>query len=278
MSNSDIRLKLSFQTHPKTKKLKLKLGATAPLNFIYLMLFAAASKPDGKLTGMDHIDIALAADYDGDPDQFCEVLLAVKYLDFDGSMYSLHDWADNNPWAAGAADRSEHSRRAAMIRHHGKYTAGTNNQRLTLKNVAVGMNGQCSGHETALQGANNSNAPSPSPSPSPSPIPTPIPKSRSKDCATRGTRLPLDWIPTETDLVFIKTKRPDLNAEEIADEFRDYWTAVPGAKGLKIDWSATWRNKVRNEKRNQTGNRKYGESPADRNADAAEKYFRRSNV
>lgn len=42
--------------------------------------------------------------------------------------------------------------------------------------------------------------------------------------------------------------RPDLSAEQVrvlADEFRDYWTAVPGAKGCKLDWLATWRNRVR---------------------------------
>lgn len=30
--------------------------------------------------------------------------------------------------------------------------------------------------------------------------------------------------------------------------FFDYWIAQPGAKGRKLDWSATWRNWVRNEK------------------------------
>ena len=28
-------------------------------------------------------------------------------------------------------------------------------------------------------------------------------------------------------------------------QFRDYWQAVPGAKGVKADWLATWRNAVR---------------------------------
>jgi hypothetical protein len=28
-------------------------------------------------------------------------------------------------------------------------------------------------------------------------------------------------------------------------EFVDYWCAVPGRHGLKIDWAATWRNRVR---------------------------------
>ena len=40
----------------------------------------------------------------------------------------------------------------------------------------------------------------------------------------------------------------ELTVEEVrleADNFRDYWVAVPGAKGLKLDWEATWRNRIR---------------------------------
>jgi hypothetical protein len=33
-----------------------------------------------------------------------------------------------------------------------------------------------------------------------------------------------------------------------AERFADYWRAVPGAKGRKTDWLATWRNWVRNSR------------------------------
>jgi hypothetical protein len=33
--------------------------------------------------------------------------------------------------------------------------------------------------------------------------------------------------------------------EKATDEFVDYWRGVPGAKGLKLDWIATWRNRMR---------------------------------
>lgn len=61
----------------------------------------------------------------------------------------------------------------------------------------------------------------------------------------RGSRLPSDWKPSDEDLQFCKTERPELNPRTTADGFRDYWLAQPGAKGLKLDWSATWRNWVR---------------------------------
>lgn len=63
-----------------------------------------------------------------------------------------------------------------------------------------------------------------------------------------ATRLPAEWTPSETDVEFCKTARPELNPSHVADEFRDYWTAAPGARGRKADWAATWRNWVRNQR------------------------------
>lgn len=70
-------------------------------------------------------------------------------------------------------------------------------------------------------------------------------KPKSRDAT--ATRLPADWKPDDVGIAFCKAERPDLNAESVADRFRDYWTAQPGAKGRKTDWPATWRNWVRNE-------------------------------
>lgn len=58
-----------------------------------------------------------------------------------------------------------------------------------------------------------------------------------------GSRLPGDWLPSQADEAFAKAL--GLNPAAVADEFRDYWRAVPGAKGLKLDWSATYRNSCR---------------------------------
>lgn len=53
----------------------------------------------------------------------------------------------------------------------------------------------------------------------------------------RGTRLPTDWEPCE-----------HLDRRDELAKFRDYWLAVPGSKGCKLDWDATWRNWIRNAK------------------------------
>lgn len=59
----------------------------------------------------------------------------------------------------------------------------------------------------------------------------------------RGERIANDWRPSEVDTDAAKAE--GFSETEIAREaakFRDYWTAKSGAAGVKLDWSATWRN------------------------------------
>lgn len=64
----------------------------------------------------------------------------------------------------------------------------------------------------------------------------------------RGTRLPIDWQPTKDYIDFCKQERPELDAVKVAEQFKDYWVAKAGSAGVKLDWMATWRNWVRNQK------------------------------
>ncbi|MFZ9069369.1 MAG: hypothetical protein ACO23R_18525, partial [bacterium] len=66
--------------------------------------------------------------------------------------------------------------------------------------------------------------------------------------APRGSRLPKDWIPNAELAQWSKAERPDLDLRKVLMEFRDYWSSVAGQKGVKLDWDATWRNWVRNQK------------------------------
>jgi len=65
---------------------------------------------------------------------------------------------------------------------------------------------------------------------------------------SRGTRLPTDWTPSDEQIDFCKKHRSELHPMVVADSFRDYWVAQAGSKGVKLDWDATWRNWVRNQK------------------------------
>lgn len=57
--------------------------------------------------------------------------------------------------------------------------------------------------------------------------------------ATKPQRLPGEWQPTPE----LKTFATDLglDPQRIAADFRDYWHAIPGGRGVKLDWPATWR-------------------------------------
>lgn len=63
----------------------------------------------------------------------------------------------------------------------------------------------------------------------------------------RGTRLPTELeIPNEY-IAFCHLERQDLDPHKVWAQFKDYWTAQPGQKGVKTDWAATWRNWVRRQ-------------------------------
>jgi uncharacterized protein YdaU (DUF1376 family) len=65
--------------------------------------------------------------------------------------------------------------------------------------------------------------------------------------APKAKRLSLEELPKEWEL-FCKTERPDLKPDFIWNQFRDYWVAQGGQKGAKLDWFATWRNWIRNQR------------------------------
>ena len=64
----------------------------------------------------------------------------------------------------------------------------------------------------------------------------------------RGSRLPTDFVLSSEWAEWAQAARPDLNVKEVAEQFKDFWIAKPGKEGVKLDWQATWRNWVRNQK------------------------------
>jgi uncharacterized protein YdaU (DUF1376 family) len=62
----------------------------------------------------------------------------------------------------------------------------------------------------------------------------------------RGSRLANDFLLTKEWEKFCIDTRPELHPTKTFDQFKDYWIAQAGQKGLKLDWFATWRNWVRN--------------------------------
>ena len=75
------------------------------------------------------------------------------------------------------------------------------------------------------------------------------PENRKEGTRKRGTRIPSDFRPTADLLAWAIEECPDLNIDEATAEFVDYWLGVPGQKGVKLDWPATWRNDMRKKQK-----------------------------
>ena len=73
----------------------------------------------------------------------------------------------------------------------------------------------------------------------------PVTNNHIKEKRPRSTRFDLNDVPDDW-IDFCNQERPDLDPRKTFDAFRDYWIAQPGSKGVKADWTATWRNWIRN--------------------------------
>ncbi len=86
------------------------------------------------------------------------------------------------------------------------------------------------------------------------------PKSRSVALAKKGTRLSSAATLSNEDREFaFELGFDDSSTMKMWAEFVDYWSALPGHRGLKLSWTSTWRNRVR-EMADRRGNGKRSHS------------------
>lgn len=146
----DFRLATSIKSHPKIVKLRRRLGAEGVLAYIFLLAHVAECKRDGRLTGMDAEDIAIAGTWDGEAKAFVDALIELRLLDATDDGLAIHDWAQNNPYVASFPARSEAARKAVNARWE---------QERMRKDTE------------RIRDVSNRNTPSPIPTPTPSPNP-----------------------------------------------------------------------------------------------------------
>lgn len=152
--NRDIRLSVDFLGHHKVRRLKRLHGAEGVLCLIALYLYTAKHRPLGQLSGMDAADIADACGWTGDGEAFVADICEIGFLErCDEGVYQIHDWADHNPWVAGAEDRQAKAQFAAKSR----WSKGSR--------LSTEAPGQCSEDAPVCSGQCSSDAPLPSPSP-----------------------------------------------------------------------------------------------------------------
>lgn len=168
--NSDIRLAVSFRGHRKRKRLRLLLGSGSTDHLIDLWIATAMTHPSGVLQGMDEIDIALEAGWEGDPQQFVAALVECAFLEKNASgAYALHDWSDHQGYVIHAERRKANARNAAAIRWDARQE----------KTMPKAYGQQAAGNPP-------SPLPSPVPEPSPEPVPVPVPVLSSQPAPAAG--------------------------------------------------------------------------------------------
>ena len=64
----------------------------------------------------------------------------------------------------------------------------------------------------------------------------------------KGSRISEDWKPNEANKEYAISKGfHNGQIQTLADKFLNYWLGATGKNAIKLDWDATWRNKVINE-------------------------------
>lgn len=63
--------------------------------------------------------------------------------------------------------------------------------------------------------------------------------------AKRGSRIPEPFNLTAEMRKWAAQELPGVDVIAATRNFVDYWRAIPGKNGCKLDWPATWRNGVR---------------------------------
>ena len=192
--NTDYRINTAFYNDLRTAKLSYRLGDSglAALNFLWC--WSAMYCASGVLHDMTEEDIEIVAKWHGEPGKLVPVLLELHWLDksVDGT-YALHDWAETNPWAADAENRSDKARLSGMAKNYPELhktlvaqgaTGITKEEyaRLTAEYNSKGIAGKDKEIKTEICDLRfASDAPAPTPQPAPEPKPKPIPEPFSED-------------------------------------------------------------------------------------------------
>jgi hypothetical protein len=161
-----------------------------------------------------------------------EELVELGLWERHGPDFVFHDWHEYQPSRAVVlAERAAARTRMANSRA-AKHLKDASEQ---------GANVRANNAGTFDDGSPDVQAPRPS-----QPVP-PVhdSSSKSKGAAKRGSRIDSRFEITDELRAWARSETPLVNVDAALPEFVDYWASVPGDRGVKLDWVATWRNSMR---------------------------------
>lgn len=206
----DCRFSTAFPHHPKTVKLIRRLQEAAAWAWVCLLLWVADNRPDGNLTGLSGEDLEIAAGWNGESGTLISTLVDVRFLDGEPGAYTVHDWAEHNPYVASRPQRIEASRLAGEARWKGVSPEERSEaarqainarwdrkrQAADTSDIPADRSNDTSGYERDTSGYE--------PPPLP-PLPTQPKKSKTKTKA-HSFAVP-SWIPTEAWVGFCEMRK-----------------------------------------------------------------------
>lgn len=163
---------------------------------------------------------------------------SLTFEESDGGVYVIHDYLEHQESRETITARKARTRAAANARwdahRNAKRNASRNANSNTSSNTSSNANSNAKRNAELELELELSNPPA-----SQSPL--------AKKPASRGSRLPEDWMPSQTAQQWTMDQ-PGIQGLDVRRElerFRDFWLAKSGANATKRDWDATWRNWVR---------------------------------
>ena len=171
-----------------------------------------------------------------------------EFFTLDGERYvqsrieeelaTYHGKAEKNREIAEERERRKRERRDAKVSATERAQDVDESSTTGARNV----------HEACTTGSPEQHESSTSGQPNHKPLTTNHKPLKEEKSNARASRLPASWGPSDEDVAYCRAQRPDLDPARVAENFRDYWHAKAGKDACKLDWSATWRTWVRNEK------------------------------
>jgi hypothetical protein len=240
----------SLGKHPKTKKAAHLLGISAPQligHLMYLWWWAIDYAPGGDVTDYDASDLALAAEWQGDPEQFVAALMDCRYGDRAGFLERdpdgrvlIHDWWE---YAGKLVQRRREDAERKMAERRKPVPDVPSINSAPVQGMSNGRAKDVPGGAVRTdQPTNTTNTP-PAPEarardkPAPPSVPEPL----------RGMHAVLDGLKgyTPTDAFFskVQTKYGHLDAEEEAIKARE-WLAARKARGCSTGFFLNWLQKA----------------------------------
>ena len=218
---ADIRLIDGFFEHPKTIKLSRRLGDAGVIALQKVWLFAGKYRTSGSLAGMDAEELAIAARWPGDPNEFKTLLVEIGFLDedVDGTL-TIHGWAQWNPWAASFEKRSKLAQRAARARWNAADDAASMHAASEVQceqEAAPDASSNGAGNPHVINGGAPSSAPSSA-------------SSNAEGSASSNAPSPLlsdTDSSTGTASVSASSSRHPAGGDAMPDDFLRYWKIYP---------------------------------------------------